>query len=187
EKSKTVRVHAKINQRIKYVSEDPVKKEYRSWKEKEYRHIKERRTLPADNPPQADKARRAEKQTRSRTDYLEEKSPGKDGRLEQNKENYRDEYQSKERIKDRDGNFVPEKGKAKEKKLRDRDIILEKERTKEKEFKAERVPREKSNPEARSLESPKYEQKSREIHKERSSQINRERVEVKRNKTERKK
>jgi len=186
EKSKTVRVDAKINQRIKYVSEDPVKKEYRSWKGKEYQQIKERRTLPADNPPQADKAHRAEKQTRSRTDYLDNKSPGKDGRLEQSKENYRDEYQIKERIKNRDGNFVPGKGKAKEKELRDRDIMPEKERTKEKEIKAESVPQKKSYPEARSPESPKYEQKSREIHKEKSTQINREKVEVKRNKTERK-
>jgi len=174
ERSKTVRVDAKINQRIKYVSEDPVKKEYRSWKEKEYRYVKERRILSA------------EKQIRSRTDYLEDKSPRKDGRLEQNKENYRDEGQSKERIKARDGNILTGKGKAKEQELRDRDIMPEKERTKEKEIKAESVPQKKSYPEARSPESPKYEQKSREIHKEKSTQINREKVEVKRNKTERK-
>lgn len=174
EKSKTVRVDAKINQRIKYVSEDPVKKEYRSWKEKEYRYIKDKRTLPV------------EKQVRSRSDYSEDKSPRKDGRLEQSKEKYRSEEQIKERINDRERDFVPEKGKVEEKRVRDRDLTSERVRTKEKEIKAERVPREKSNPEARSLESPKYEQKSREIHKERSSQTSKEKVEVKRNKTERK-
>ncbi len=176
EKSKTVRVDAKINQRMKYVSEDPVKKEYRSWKEKEYQQIKERRTLPADNPPQADKARRAEKQTRSRTDYYEEKSPRQDRVIEQ----------TKERINDREKDFVPDKGRVEEKKVRERDITSERVRTKEKEIKAESVPQKKSYPEARSPESPKYEQKSIEIRKERSSQTNKERVEVKRNKTERK-
>lgn len=184
ERSKTVRVDAKINQRIKYVSEDPVKKEYRSWKEKEYRYVKERRILPADSPSQADKARRAEKQTRSRTDYLDNKSSGKDGRLEQSKEKYRSEDQIKERINDREKDFVPEKGRVEEKKVRERDITSERVRTKEKEIKAESVPQKKSYPEARSPESPKYEQKSIEIHKGKSSQINREKVEVKRNKTE---
>lgn len=174
EKSKTVRVDAKINQRIKYVSEDPVKKEYRSWKEKEYRYIKDKRTSPV------------EKQVRSRSDYLEDKSPRKDGRLEQSKEKYRSEDKIKERINDSGRDFVPEKGRVEEKRVRARDFTSERVRTKEKEIKAEPVPKGKSNPEARSPESPKYEQKSREIHKERSSQTNKERVEVKRNKTERK-
>jgi hypothetical protein len=164
EKSKTVRVDAKINQRIKYVSEDPVKKEYRSWKEKEYQHIKDKRTSPV------------EKQVRSRSDYYEEKSPRQDRVIEQ----------TKDRINDREKDFVPDKGRVEEKKVKERDITSERVRTKEKEIKAESVPQKKSYPEARSPESPKYEQKSIEIHKGKSSQTNKERVEVKRNKTERK-
>ncbi len=164
ERSKTVRVDAKINQRIKYVSEDPVKKEYRSWKEKEYRYVKDKRTLPV------------EKQVRSRSDYYEEKSPRQDRVIEQ----------KKERINDREKDFVPEKGRVEEKKVRERDITSERVRTKEKEIKAESVPQKKSNLESRKPESPKYEQKSKVIHKEKSTQINREKVEVKRNKTERK-
>jgi hypothetical protein len=164
ERSKTVRVDAKISQRIKYVSEDPVKKEYRSWKEKEYRYVKDKITSPV------------EKQVRSRTDYYEDKSPRQDRVIEQKKGS----------INDRGRDFVPEKGRVEEKRVKDREIASEKVRTKEKEIKAENVPQKKSNPEARSPESAKYEQKSREIHKERSSQTNKERVEVKRNKTERK-
>jgi len=131
ESRRTVRIQTRLDQRIRYVTEDPVKKEYRTWKEKEYRLVQERRSQPL------------EQKIRNRSDFApdrnnmtrrEEKSTRTGGPAEQNKEGYRTDYQNRNEMKNQGRDFVPEKPKQDERSSRQTGFLPERGQVKEKEL-----------------------------------------------------
>lgn len=130
ERSKTVRLRTDFSDRIRYVSSDPVKKEYRSWKEKEYRHVRERRTTPED------------KQVRARSEYIQEKSSRVEGKTIRDRERDRTEYEARKEARKSERDFIREKERIEREKYDDRQMTVKKESSRENKFKTERSTRE---------------------------------------------
>jgi len=172
ERSKIVRVRTNFSDRVKYVSTDPVKKEYRTWKEKEYRYAKERRTNPA------------EKQIRSRSEYTRNKSSRVEGKVVPDRDRNRTEYEARKEVRERD--VIRDKERNERKKLDDKKIVAKKEKSKEKKFKTERVSREKSYSKSKNLKSSSYKQKTVKVHKQTSNRTSGKSMEVKKTKNVRK-
>lgn len=176
ERSKTVRVRTNISDRVKYVSSDPVKKDYRNWKEKEYRYVKERRTNPA------------EKQVRSRSEYTRDNSSRMEGKVVRDRERNRTEYEARKEVreKDRDRDIIRDRERNERKELEPKKVVARKEKSKEKQFKTERVTREKSYSKSKNLKSSSYKQKAVKVQKQTNNRTSGKSVEVKKTKNVRK-
>jgi len=194
ESRKTVRVQTKIDQRIRYVTEDPVKKEYRTWKDKEYRLVQERRS---ETPEQKIRNRSDFVPDRNNITRREEKSSRNSGPVGPKQEPYRNEYQNRDGRKDQSRDFIPEKGKPEKKDFRDetflpdkrqvkdRSVVSEKQRGQEREFRDDRSSQTREHSAPRNLDSPKSEPKRQEIRIERSKRAAEGRTQVKVDKGER--
>ncbi len=188
ESRRTVRVNTKIDQRIRYVKEDPVKKEYRTWKEKEYRLVQERRAEPL------------EQKIRNRSDFVpdrndirrtEEKSPRDIRTTVPKQEPFRSDYQNRDERKNQSRDFIPEKGKPESREFRDdvsiperthvkeRSTVPEKQRVEEREFRSERSSQTRQYSPPRNLDTPRSEPKRQEVRTERNSRAPEGRSEVK--------
>ena len=191
---RTVRLQAKIDQRVRYVHQDPVIKDYRNWKEKEYRQVREQRLGSL------------EQKIRNRSDFVpdrndirrtEEKSPRDIGTVGPKQESSRSDYQNRDVRKDQSRDFVPEKGKPEKKGFRDeisitdrrqvkeRSAVSEKQRVEEREFRSERSSQTRGYSAPRNQDSPKSEPKRQEIRTERSKRVTEGRTQVKVDKGER--
>lgn len=115
ESRRTVRIQTRLDQRVRYVTEDPVKKEYRTWKDKEYRLVQERRS---ETPEQKIRNRSDFAPNRNNITRREEKSTRTGGPVERNKEGYRTDYQNRNGMKNRGRDFVPEKHRTQEMEFR---------------------------------------------------------------------
>jgi hypothetical protein len=178
ESRRTVRIQTRLDQRVRYVTEDPVKKEYRTWKEKEYRLVQERRSEPQ------------EQKIRSRSDYVPdrytgaqrgEKSPRNTGTAGPKQEPYRSDYQNRDGRKDQGREFVPEKGTPEgrsagdemtlpvKRQDKDRNAVTEKQRVQERKIKDERSSRTTKQSAEGNLNSFRSEPKRQEVRIERTS------------------
>jgi len=174
ERSKTVRVRTNFSDRVKYVSTDPVKKEYRTWKEKEYRYVKERRTNPA------------EKEIRSRSEYTRNKSSRVEGKVVRDRERNRTEYEARKEVRERDRDVIRDKERNESKRPDDKTIVTKKEKSQDKQLKTERLSKEKSYSKSKNLKSSSYKQKAEKVNKQTSNLTSGKSIEVKRTKNVRK-
>jgi len=198
ESRRTVRIQTRLDQRVRYVTEDPVKKEYRTWKEKEYRLVQERRS-----EPQGQKVRNRSDFVPDRNTITQrgEKSPRTSGPAEQNKEGYRTDYQNRDGMKNQVRDFVPQKqkqderssrqtgslpdrGQVKEKELRE--PAPEKNTTKQREIRTEPQSQDRPSFTPRDPGSSRPEPRKQEVRTEKSNRSGEGRAEVKINKGERK-
>lgn len=172
ERSKTVRVRTNLSDRIRYVSTDPVKKDYRTWREKEYRYVKERRTTPV------------EKQIRSRSEYTKDKSSRTEGKIIRDRERDRTEYETRKEVREREKDFNREKERVERREYtpNDKDMRVKRENSRESELKTQGATREKSYPESRSIRPSSNKKKTATVQKEKSSRSSKS-VETKNTKT----
>lgn len=198
ESRRTVRIQTRLDQRVRYITEDPVKKEYRTWKEKEYRLGQERRSEPLE---QKIRNRSDYSPDRNSTTWREGKSTRTGSSTEQNKEGYWTDYQNRNEVKNQGRDFVPEKPKQDERSSRQTGSLPDRGQVKEKEL---RKPAPEKNttkqneirPEPQSQDRPSFtprnpgssrpEPRKQEVRTERSNRSGEGRAEVKINRGERK-
>jgi hypothetical protein len=195
ESRRTVRIQTRLDQRVRYVTEDPVKKEYRNWKDKEYRLVQERRSEPQGQ------------KIRNRSDYVPdrntitqrgEKSPRNIGTPGPKQEPYRSDYQNRDGGKVQSRDFVPEKGKPgrtgsrnqtfipDERQIKGSGEVPVKQRAPERGFTSDRSSQTREHSTPRNLNSPRSEPKRQEVRKERTNRAPEGRAQVKADKGGRK-
>jgi len=175
---RTVRLQAKIDQRVRYVHQDPVIKDYRNWKEKEYRQVREQRPGPLE---QKIRNRSDFSRDRNSVTQKQERAVRNSGPAGPKQEPYRNGYENRDPIRDRGRDFIPEKGMPEQKgfrdgtylpekrEIKDRNAVPERQRIQERNVRPERSTQERSYSVPRSYESPRSEPRRQEVKVERSS------------------
>ncbi|HVP37300.1 MAG TPA: DUF4384 domain-containing protein [Terriglobales bacterium] len=188
ESRRTVRIQTRLDQRVRYVTEDPVKKEYRNWKEKDYRLVQERRSQSVE---QRSGSHSGYVPDRENMPQRGEKPPRNTGTPGPRQEPYRPDYQNRDGGKVQSRDIIPERGKPgktdsrdwtglpTKRQVKDKAQAPDEQKVPEKGFTSGRSSQTREHSAPGNVNTPRSEPKRQEVRIERTSRAPEGRTEVK--------